>query len=74
MLEKAVGNIVGEHEAVSAYSVGVLYALLNALPAQLDNDCIDTTLFRFLEGAFSKLEEALSSKRSPLGVGRVRLV
>jgi hypothetical protein len=56
------------------YSVGILLAFLNSLPAELDNDAIDITLFRFVDGALNKLKEAVGEKRSRLGVGRVRML
>jgi hypothetical protein len=74
MLEDAVRNIISEHEAVCAYSVGFLYILINSLPSELDNDDIDIVLFRFVEGAVRKLGQAIEEKRSRLGVGRVRML
>lgn len=56
------------------YSVGILFAFLNSLPAELDNDAIDITLFRFIDTALNKLREAVEEKRSYLGVGRVRIL
>lgn len=74
MLETVVANVISSHETVSMYSVGILFAFLNSLPAELDNDAIDIALFKFVDGALDKLKAAVEEKRSRLGVGRVRML
>lgn len=74
MLETVIANVISSHETVSMYSVAILFAFLNSLPAELDNDPIDIALFRFVDGALAKLRAAVEEKRSRLGVGRVRML
>lgn len=75
MLDVTVNNIISENETVSAYAVPFIYQLLlNCPPSQLDNDLIDISLYKFVDGAMGKLRQAVKQKKGRLGVGRVRMV